>query len=169
MPIDKYANIATIGVTQSAANTLTYAELRTQVGIDSDRKSASALIIDEIDYMIANAAVEEMTAANDRIDFGLTISNAVANMATITDRRILHAGYILRHDQGTAASAWMTRMPIVAQFFPPIPTAERSLFLGMGSNGLATAGVLTCRIYYRIVQLTQGEFLELAEVFRLVG
>lgn len=169
MPIDKYANIATIQVTQSGANVLTFAELRTQVGVDSDRKAASALVIDEIDYLPSNAMLQEMTAANDRIDYGITISNNAGDLTDVTDRLILHSGFTIRVDGGTAANMTFMDFPKVFQFFPPIPTAERSLFLGVNSIGLASAGVMQCRIYYRIVQLTQGEFLELSEVFRLVG
>ncbi len=169
MAEDRFANIATLQITQTGANVISFSELRTNVGIASNRQSGIAMIIDEIDYMLGFAALQEMTTANDRIEFGLSISNAVDDLADITDRRVLHAGSLLRTDQGTAASAKFHKQPFSYQFFPPIITAERSLYLGMDSTGLASAGVLRCRIYYRTVELTQGQFLELAEVFRLVG
>lgn len=169
MASDKFANIATVEVTMSGANVLSFAELRTQVGINPDRKSAAALIIDEIDYLPGTASIGEMTTAADEILMAITISNAVTDIKDITDRRILHAGDLLRKDNGTAASAELVKLPLVHQFFPPLITAERSLYLGMDSVGLASAGILRCRIYHRVVQITQGEFLELAEVFRLVG
>ena len=169
MAIDRFANIATILVTASGANTLTFQELRTQVGIESDRKSAQAMIVDEIDYMPNPGALNEMTVAADRIDFALTISNAVTDLNDITDRRILHSGYFLRTDFGTAAAAALQKMPFVFQFFPPLITAERSLFLAVNSVGLASAAQMRARIYHRIVRVSQSEFLELAEVFRLVG
>lgn len=169
MATDKFANIATIQVTLSAANVLTFAEMRTQVGIEPDRKTAIAMIIDEIDYMPGPSSFAEMTATGDELDFGLTISNAVTDLIDISDRRVLHSGYVTRLDLGTAAAGAIIKLPIVHQFFPPLITAERSLFLGFDTIGLASVQALRVRIYHRIVKISQGEFLELAEVFRLVG
>lgn len=169
MATDKYANLAAIAVTQASINTIVFQELRTQVGIESDRKSASAMIVDEIDYFPRTADLQQMTTAGDFIRYAITISNAVPDLEDITDRRILHSGVFIRHDNGTAGNATIFQMPVVAQFFPPIITAERALFLALDSNGLAAVATLRARIYHRIVQVSQGEFLELAEVFRLVG
>lgn len=169
MASDKYANIATLAVTMSAANTLTFAELRTQVGIEPDRQSANAMIIDQIDYFPERNMFQEMTVAGDAVLAALCVSNAVTDLEDFSDRRILHAMAVNRHDLGTPASAWIFKTPLVHQFFPPLITADRSLFLGAFSVGLATAGVIRSRIYHRIVKVTQAEFIELAEVFRLVG
>lgn len=169
MAEDRYANIATITVVSSSANAITFAELRTNVGIDSSRNKAIAMIIDEIDYHPTVSSLLEMTTSGDRIDYGITISNAVDSLNDASDRRILHNGFLQRFDFGTAGSGQLTEVPLVYQFFPPIPTAERSLYLGIDTNGLTSAATLRVRIYYRTVELTNSEFLELAEVFRLVG
>jgi len=169
MSEDRFANIATLELTLSGANTLTFQELRTNTGIDADRKSATALLIDEIDYFVGTAVLAEMTASGDVIVGGLTISNAVTDLTDFTDRRILDTFLYQRGDLGTAASGWMHTFPLRHQWFPPMIVGERSVFLGMVTTGLASAAVLRCRIYYRVVTLTQGEFIEIAEVFRLVG
>ncbi len=166
---DRYANIATISVTMSALNTLTWQELRTNVGVAAGRGKAIAMLIDQIDYFLSAAMIAEMTTAADRIDFGVSISNAVDDLNSFTDRRIVHSGYYLRTDQGAAAAAEFALQPFSFQFFPAIPLAERSLYLGAGSVGLASAGLINARIYYRIAELTDSELLELVEVFRLVG
>lgn len=168
MATDKFANIATIEVTASAANTLTFQALQTGLGIRANRKSADAMIVDQIDYFPAGNSIAEMTTTSDQIAFALTISNAVGNLEDITDRRTLHSGSVRRLDFGTAAGGQLVRLPFRHQFFPPLITAEATIYLGTLSSGLASANVLRCRIYYRVVELSQGEFLELAEVFRLV-
>lgn len=169
MATDKYANIATIQVVSQSANVLTFAELRTQVGIQPDRKTANALIIDEIDYLITATALAEFTANGDQARFAVTVSNSVTDLEDITDRRILHSGSFVRQDFGTAAAATVHKLPWVFQFFPPLITADRSLFLAVHSAGLASALTLRARIYHRVVEIKQTEFIELAEVFRLVG
>ena len=169
MASDKYANIATVSVTESAADTLTFQELRTQAGIDSSRKKATALIIDEIDYQIERATLGAMGAASDSLMFAITLSNAITDLLDISDRRILHAGYIMRQDFGTAGSAGMFQSPLVYQFFPPLITADRSLYLGVQGAATGIANTLRVRIYHRVAEITEGEFIELAEVFRLVG
>ena len=169
MASDKYANIATLTATETSADTLSFAELRTQVGIDSDRKSANAIIIDEIDYMISTETLAALDADGDRISFGITVSNAVVNIEDFSDRRILHSGRIERRDFGTAAAGWIFQQPIVFQFFPPLISADRSLFLAVKGAATGIANILRARIYHRVVRISQSEFIELAEVFRLVG
>ena len=169
MPSDKYANIATITVTESAADTLTFAELRTQAGIEPDRKSAIAMIIDEIDYFVARATLLALNADGDAVRYAIVVSNAVTDLEDFSDRRILHSGFLIRLDGGTAGNMLFQASPLVYQFFPPLITADRSLFLGIQGQATAIANVLRVRIYHRIVQVTQAEFIELAEVFRLVG
>jgi len=169
MASDKYANIATVKVTESSADALTFAELRTQVGIEADRQAAQAMIIDEIDYMLSTATLAALDADGDRLAYAITISNAVTDLEDFADRRILHSGRVERRDAGVATSHVIHRQPIVFQFFPPLITAERSLYLGVKGTATGVANVLNARIYHRIVRITQGEFLELAEVFRLVG
>ena len=166
---DRYANIATFDVTETAAGTLTFAELRTSAGIDASRKTATALLVDEIDYFIGVAAYADMTSNGDDILMAITISSSVTDLQDMADSRILHSNIVTRVDFGTAGSAQLVKAPLVSQFFPPLITAERSLFLGVVSAGLASAVNVRARVYYRTVQLTDGEFLELAEVFRLVG
>jgi len=169
MAEDRYANIATISVTFSAANTATFQELPTQLGIQSDRKTAVAMLIDQIDYFTTNAALLEMTTAGDSIHWMLSISNGIANFLDFADRRVLHTTFLHRADFGTAAGGQLVQIPITKQFFPPLVVAERSLYLGGTSVGLASAAVIHCRIYYRTVTLTDSQFLEISEVFRLVS
>lgn len=169
MAEDRWANIATMAVTESAVGTLTFSELRTGMGIQASRKTAVAMLIDQIDYFISGGAFADITTAVDAIQMALTISNGVTNIVDIADRRILNSTEMTRVDLGTAASAHLVVMPLTRQFFPPLITAEKSLYLAINSNGLATVTALNCRIYYRTVTLSDAELIEISEVFRLVS
>jgi hypothetical protein len=169
MPLDKYANIATIDLTMSGANALTFQALQTNLGIEPDRTSANAMIIDEIDYFVKPVQFGQMTTASDVLLMGITISNTLGALDSFSDRRIMHTMQFSRQDFGTAASAQFVKQPFVFQFFPPLVTAERVLYLGMDTTGLGVASECSVRIYYRIVKISQADFIELAEVFRLVG
>ena len=168
--VDKYANILTAFVDQSAANIITFTEINTGLGIEPDRKTARAMIIDEIEYhprMLTG--ISQMTTHLDQMIAGITLSNNVSDLEDVTDRRILHAVNYFRFDGGTAANLVFERLPWIYQFFPPLITAERKIYLGFDSVGLAAATRMTIRVYYRVVEIQQADFIELAEVFRLVG
>lgn len=169
MAEDRYANIATMQVPMTAANTLTFADLETGMGIRAGRQAADAMLIDEIDYFIPKGAIEDMTTAGDSINLALCVSDGVTSLADFTDRRILNFIQLSRADFGTAGNARISIMPVVRQFFPPLVVGERKIFLGADSGGLASAFTPSARIYYRTVELTQGELLEISEIFRLVS
>lgn len=166
---DKYANIMTFSAQEPASGTINFSEVQTNVGIDSSRKTGVAILIDEIDYFPSAATIELMTVSGDDLEMGITISSAVTNLLNMTDRRILHSAKLHRFDFGTAGSGALIRVPMAHQFFPPLIMAERQIFLGVISAGLASGAIVDARIYYRTVQITAEEFVEIAEVFRLVS
>ena len=166
---DRFANIMTFVATESATGVVTFAEVVTNVGIDSSRKTGVAILIDEIDYYVGLATLELMTTAGDDVLAAVTISNNVPALEAISDRRILDAMTLTRQDYGTAASAALIQRPFIKQFFPPLIMAERSIYLGVQGSGLASPATVSARIYYRTIQITAEEFVEIAEVFRLVS
>jgi hypothetical protein len=169
MPIrDTYANIFTFAVTQSAANTLTFAELQTNLGIQPVRGSIVAMIVDSIEYDLTNGFAE-LAGDTDVVQAALTISNQVTDLTDMTDRRILHLSSIKRVDAGTAASSTHYVGPTRFDFNPPMIHAEKSMYLAVDSTSLANPCTIRCRGYYRLVTLTDAELIELTEVFRLVG
>jgi len=99
----------------------------------------------------------------------LTISSSVTDLRDMGDRNILDMGELTRIDFGTAAGATILKMPIRHQWFPPLITAERRLFLAVQGVSMAAAAQVRARMFYRTERITEGEFLEIAEVFRLVG
>lgn len=166
---DKYANIMTFQVTETAAGALTFATVETNVGIDSSRKTGVAILIDEIDYYFKMADINLLAAEPDSIRMGLTISSGVTDIQDYQDRRILHSALLGVNTLGAQASGELVKMPMPYQFFPPLIMAERQIHFGIQSASLASAASGSCRVYYRTVQIMAEEFVEIAEVFRLVS
>lgn len=166
---DRFANVASIEVTQAAADTEAFAALATNMGFLGRRDQALAMVIDEIQWQPSDVAFTSLNAEGDRMMLALTVSNTLTDLEDMTDRRIIAQMTLGRHDFGTAAGAqsWIT--PIVKQFFPPLITAERTLYLGIDSISYGVALTGRCRILYRVETLTSAELIELAETFRLTG
>jgi len=166
---DRFANIASIEVVESAANTLTFASLNTNMGFLGRRDQALAMVIDEIEWKPSTAALLDLDVEGDAINLGLTVSNAVTDLGDLTDRRILATFGLGVVVLGAATAIHIFRQPYIQQFFPPLITAERTLYLGVQGASLAAAITGQIRILFRVETLTAGELVELAEVFRLTS
>lgn len=166
---DRFANIMTFDVTESAAGAITFGTVQTNVGIDSSRRTGVAILIDQIDYFVKSDNLALLVADNDSIQFGITISSGVTDLADMSDRRILDSGEIGSVLSGAAANLSMHIAPMTKQYFPPLIMAERTIHLGVQGVSLASVARVRARVYYRTVQITAEEFVEIAEVFRLVS
>lgn len=165
---DRFANIASIQTTQSAANALTFSALNTNMGFLGRRDQALAMAIDQLEYHIEAAGHNLMVGTLDFIRMGLTVSDQVTNLEDVTDRRILDV-FQISQVFVTAVGALRIVIPTIHQFFPPLITAERTLFLGVNSLGFPSALTVRLRILFRVETLTGAELVELAEVFRLTS
>lgn len=163
---DKYANVARQAVTLSAANTETFAELITGISLGM----GIGMLIDQIDYYINQSHIEKLLAAGDSLTMGWTTSSATGALgidkSTTLHLMSISTGLII----GTPASGSVThKQPEIFQFFPPIIIATPRLFLGGVSASLASAIGFNSRIYFRYIDLSTREYLELAEAFVLIG
>ncbi len=160
---DRFANVAAGQVTLSAANTLTFNEILTGVSLGQ----GVGMLIDQISYYLNDLLVTEMSALNDSCQFAVTTSNDVPDIEDAIDRRIL--------DLFTVKSALVTTggreqvSPKIHQFFPPLIIAAPRLYLAANSSNFGAVQTFQFRIYFRYVQLTAQQYLELAESFILVG
>lgn len=168
---DKFANVASIEVTLTSANILTYAPLATNMGFLGRRDQALAMAIDEIQYSPGRIGVGLMTTTADAIIMALTDTNtnAALDLQDMTQRTILDFASLVRLDLGTAAGGQIIELPMRKQFFPPLITAQRTLYLAVLSVGLANPITSTLKILFRVETLTGAELVELSESFRLTG
>lgn len=166
---DRFANIASIQNVQTSSGVLTWAPLATNMGFLGRRDQALAMAIDEIQYSPGTSSLALMTATGDYIRMALAISDQPTSLEDLTDRSILDFASIARLDGGTAGNFQMVEFPLRKQFFPPLITAERTLYFGVDTQGLGAALTTRLRILYRVETLTGAELVELSEVFRLTG
>jgi len=166
---DRFANIARFTVTESAANTLTFSSLQTNMGFIGRRDQALAMVIDEIQYSPNFAMLQDLDVEGDAITMGITDSELVTDLSDLNDQRVLDFQSLSILVVGAATSIAIVGTPFRKQFFPPLITAARQLFFGLAGLSLAAAGTARSRILYRVETLTAAELVELSEVFRLTG
>ena len=159
MAEDRFANFATITVVESAANTLTFGEKLTGVGFGTNK----GMLIDQIDYFIPNTTQELLVAGADGINFGLTTSSGVDDLEEVTDNRVIHSGQMFMR-QLSAVGFLYTYMPLPFQFFPSLIIGTQKIFLAVHGVSLATPCTLRCRLYWRMVDLTDKVIAELVQV-----
>jgi len=163
---DRYTNYASASVTESAVGTKTFTELVTGISLGQ----GIGMLIDEIDYQWSSATIEDIVAVGDRVAVGWFTSNADPGF-TLDDRRLIHIHELFPEPIiGTPASGGsLISMPRIYQFFPPLIVAAPRLFLGVVSNSLNAVAIVQSRFMFRYINLTDKEYLELAETFILVG
>lgn len=163
---DRYANIAAAYAVEAAAGTMVFTELLTGISLGQ----GVGIIIDQIDYEFDNDSIKAIIAANDILAMGWFSTNTLTAFNP-SDNRQIHA--ISLHGEavvGTQASAnSLIKQPYVSQFFPPIIVASPRLYLGVLGLSMAVVAGGYSRLYYRYVELSSQEYLELAETFVLVG
>lgn len=162
---DRWASIATVQTTESAAGTITFSSINTGVGLATKR----GLLIDELQFFVGLTDLNLILAETDAIDMGLTVSNGVDDLSDFTDRRILQNLTLSRADHGTAASGELVQMPIIQQFFPALITAEQTLYFGVKGISLAAVFTAKLRILFRYIELSDRDVLEIAQNFSLVS
>lgn len=163
---DRYTNLASADVTESAANTITYQELLTGISLGV----GVGMLIDQLDYLPAGGALDDLVAVGDQLSFGWFTSNSPTSIE-LNDRRLIHMGRLKSEPVvGTAASGGSpVSLPLVYQFFPAMIVAAPRIYFAVLGDSLAAAARVQSRLYFRYIELSTQEYLELAEAFILVG
>lgn len=156
---DRFANFATIQVTESAAGSLTFAEKLTGVGFGTNK----GMLIDQIDYFIPSASVLLCIGAGDYIDMGLVTSSGVSDLEDITDNRVIHSAQFQMRNLSSVGFEFV-HMPIAHQFFPSLIIGTQRIFLAVKGISMAAVVTVRCRIYWRMVDLTDKVIAELVQV-----
>lgn len=170
--MDVFANIATISVTETAANTLTYKKLETGISITEK----TAWLINRVAYFFGVATPSYFNASLDNLYFGLSVSNMFTTMASLSvqaDPAVLDYNCIERVDYGTAASGLIIQQPVFRDFstmpgggiiVPPTP-----LYAYAQGESLTTAVTVLARLYFTTIALTVDQYWELVEARRVIS
>ena len=145
---DRFANIASGNVILSAANTITFDEVLTGISL-----GVGVGIISDA----------------DNLSWGWTTTQDPTDLLDAADRRIIHSMGLTSMIVGAVVSLWVHKQPFVHQFFPPMIFAAPRIFLGASSSGAGAAIQLRSRLYFRFIELSAQEYLEIAETFQLTS
>lgn len=160
---DRFANIANVQVDVDNA-TYNFTELLTGISL----QMGMGILIDKIEYQLSSAALLDLDADGDGIQFAWCTSNTLTSI-DMDKKGVIHQGYVLRADAGTAGDHWVHEQPYTFEFTPAIIVAAPRLYLGSLGIGAVSEGILRSRLYFRYINLTAQEYLEIAETFVLVG
>jgi len=164
---DIYANIAATRVVESAANTLTFSELSTGIGLGM----GVGLIIDKLEWepKVAGIAVANFAGDADQIEVALCSQNSIADLTGFNDRRILVKDSMYLRVAAAAVTQHIIQLPFMKQYNPPIIIAAPRLFFAVKGTGMGAAVTIDFRLYFRYINLDVQTYLELAEAFVLTG
>lgn len=156
---DSFANVAFGVVTQSAANTMTFAQIQVAVGLFQ----GVAVLLHRVLWYPDAALIREIVAATDSFYFALTVSNRVAAINDATDPSIIAMKWLI----GIAANIEQQELPYVSDF-SSLPMGGRlipanPLFVACHSAGAAAARTLRVQLDFTFVTLADADYLELLQ------
>lgn len=164
--VDKFANKGFGTVTESAANTLTFAEIQTQVDIFAKR----AWVISRLEWHVNSATYLLLAASDDRLSLALTSSNTITTL-TQSDPAVIDL-FEIGATVATGVGFAYLQSPVIRDFtnMPGggIIIAPRPLYVAAKGTSLASATTSTVRFYWQSIDLTPDEYLELVDFYRIV-
>lgn len=164
---DTYVNQAYLTCVESAANTLTFNQLLTNVSIHEK----IGWVISRIDYRVP-VLVSNFAATNDSVAYGLSVSDQLSSVG-MEFSGVIDWNTINRQDIGTAGTGVFLQNPWTKTFadlpgggllVPPNP-----LFMFVQGTALSSAITVQARMFYTVKKLTTEDFWELVEMRRMIG
>jgi len=164
---DKYANIAYLEVTESAANTLTFAQLQMATPMIGDKY---AIIIHRAELGFAGWG--SFNSSTDQVNMALCLSDRLTDITDLSQAEVLFYQQIIRMDLGAAASGTWVLQPNLRDFanLPGgglLVPGDR-LYAAIVGTGMAAATVMRMRLYYSVLPLQAADYWELVEARRLM-
>jgi len=163
---DKFANKFYGKVVESAANTLTFAEIPTNVDVFAKK----AWILHRLEWYFAAVAISAIDAADDVIQAILTSSDKMTAVG-LDNASIIDLFEVCQSfNDATSFQLWVN--PIIRDF-TSLPgggliIAPRPLYIGVKGTSMAAALTAHVRGYFTAVDLNADEYLELVDFYRIV-
>jgi len=163
---DAFANKFYGEATETAANTLTFAEIQTNVDVFAKK----AWVLHKLEWYLGPGAINAIDAADDVLQAALVSSNKMSALA-LDDAGVIDL-FELGQLFNTAVGAELTLMPL-ARDFTSLPgggliIAPRPLYVAVKGTSLAAAQSVAVRGYFTAVDLNADEYLELVDFYRIV-
>jgi hypothetical protein len=165
--LSSFTEQAIITVTESAANTLTFAKLTTGVSI----YDKIGWIINRLEWRFGGSLNAFFNGTADSLALALTMSNAAASLSD-TDPAIIAIRRWQRTDFGTAANAQIQPLTWVDDFSTlpgggllVLPNPIYGAALG---SGLTTASTTYIRMFFTPVELSDQDYFNLVQARQLL-
>jgi len=164
---DRYANKFYGAVTESGANTLTFAEINTAINL----QSRTAWILHRLEWYLDNASIAIVSATGDTIHGALCSSNKMTQLG------LDNAGVIdlfdLTEINATGVGFSQYFYPLMRDFnqlpgggliIPPRP-------LYVAAMGVALAAAVTVKVrgYYTSLELADSDYYDLLDAYRILS
>ncbi len=156
--MDKFVNRAFTSVTCSAANTLTFEQIRFAVGTFQ----GIGLLLHRVFSWPTSASLREHGAATDRLIWGLTLRDDLSNLdpsnqAVLTNQQVVGMGAGVEPFHLPIVVDW-TSIPGGGLLVPANP-----LYAGITTEGAAAASSVRIMIEYTFMALSDAESIELLQ------
>lgn len=160
---DKFANLMNAALVTNGV-TVVSDEVATGVSIGEGK----GLLVDQIDYFLDGTIIADFIAAAAGEALRCTWSVQTGEFG-YNNSRVLHEMDLTKWADAAPTSSSLDINPKVFQFFPPLIVAAPKLFFNCEGAASITGGTVQTRLYFRYVDLTTQEYLELAESFTLMS
>ena len=165
--LDQYANIASVKVTESAANTQT----STKFAFPFSIMDKMALLISRVEYWLGTPS--NMNSDQDYVYMAVTAAATIVDLSNQSDPLVLDSVAQLRQDWGAAASGILVQNPIVKDFanLPGggILVAPNPLYAMVKGSNNGAANVLWVKLFYTYLELKTDEYWQLVESRRVIS
>lgn len=165
--MDLFANKFYATITESAANTLTFEEIPTNVDIFSK----AAWILERLEWYIVQGNISEVQATADILQVALVASNNLTELS-LGDAAVVDLVDITIRVQGTPAVSELMTQPFIRDFSGMagggLLVAPRPLYIAVQGTSLANPIVAKVRGYYRQIILDAAQYLDLVDFYRIL-
>lgn len=163
---DQFANKFYGTVLESGANTLTFAEIPTNVDVFAKK----AWVLHRLEWYLGVAEPARVASSDDLIQLALTSSNKM-NVLTLGDAGVVDL-YALGSVKDSGVGFELITMPYIRDFnnLPGggLIIAPRPLYIAVKGTSLAAAVTASVRGYFTAIDLNADEYLELVDFYRIV-
>jgi len=155
---DQYANKAVALVTMSAANTLTFEQIRFGVGTFQ----GVGLLIHRVEYVLSAASIRELVASTDSLAMAVTRSDDYTSLDAVDPGMIA-----VKFVTGLAANVETMINPLVTDY-SELPgggliVPANPIYVGLTTAGAAAASAVRVIIYFTFLQLADKDYIELIQ------
>lgn len=160
--IDVFPNRAIQRLTLSAADTLTFTQMRFGAGLFT----GTALVIHRVDWYPDETSMNSLAQGSDQLLFAITNRDDIATLSA-DNMNCLVTKFINTAEAGTPATLNIIPIPLISDF-TQLPgggliVPSNPLFLAGASTGLGAVMVLDMIMYYTQKELVDADYIELIQ------